>query len=224
MLDRAPAVDLPEHRAEPRVGAVEPVAQRLHRADGQAGTAANDNGVHAVRTRGACMKFGRRRGEADMLDIEADQRGAAETAGRRGVALRRALCRIAVTTGSAAGETRPLWRCFAAIAAARRDQRSAQVGPDRSTSPRTPPNRPRRAAASRGWRAAGTVPVQCRPADPRLTMRERPSTRGRGLFLGRLPSSGFFRSPRWQATRRPSPPLCLLSSARLRSAVLRLPA
>ena len=39
---------------------------------------------------------------------------------RLGVADPRASRRIAVTVGSAVGEARPLWRCFAAIAAARR--------------------------------------------------------------------------------------------------------
>jgi len=152
MLNRAPAVDFPEHRSEFSVGAVQPVAQRLHRANGEAGTAAEDNRPRAVAVGAgvAWTEFGRRRGEADMLDIEADQRGAAEAAsssrarsrrparsrgqrtamrisaagcsggGRRGVARRRAACRIAVTAGSAAGEARPVWRCLAAIAAARR--------------------------------------------------------------------------------------------------------
>ena len=41
-------------------------------------------------------------------------------AGRRGVAVRRAARKIAVTAGSAAGEAKPLWRCLCAIADARR--------------------------------------------------------------------------------------------------------
>src|SRR5208337_3057438 len=77
MLDRAPAVDFPEHRSEFSVGAVRPVAQRLHRANGEAGTAAEDNRPRAVAVGAgvAWTEFGRRRGEADMLDVEADQRG-----------------------------------------------------------------------------------------------------------------------------------------------------
>ena len=32
MLDIAPAIDLPEHRAEPAVGRIQPILQRIHRA------------------------------------------------------------------------------------------------------------------------------------------------------------------------------------------------
>ena len=68
MLNRAPAVDFPEHRSEFSVGAVQPVAQRLHRANGEAGTAVDDNWprVVAVGAGVAWTEFGRRRGEANM--------------------------------------------------------------------------------------------------------------------------------------------------------------
>ena len=91
--------------------------------------------------------------EADLLDVEADQRGTAKPGGgqqqqspiaqagevagtggrhagelghppakvlRRRVAVRRACRSSAVTAGSDAGEASPCWRCWAAMAAARR--------------------------------------------------------------------------------------------------------
>ena len=83
MLDGAPAVDLAEHRAEPRVGEVEPAAQRLHRAAGQGRAVRNRHGAPAVRVRPRLVdgQVDRRCGEPDMFGVEADQRGAAEASG-----------------------------------------------------------------------------------------------------------------------------------------------
>ncbi len=59
----------------------------------------------------------RSRGQRTAIRISvADGMGA----GRRGVAVRRAARKIAVTAGSAVGEAKPLWRCLSAIAVARR--------------------------------------------------------------------------------------------------------
>jgi len=86
MLNRAPAVDFPGHRSEFGVGAVRPVAQRLHRANGEAGTAVDDNWprVVAVGAGVAWTEFGRQQqqgavaqagGIARAADGHADQRG-----------------------------------------------------------------------------------------------------------------------------------------------------
>ncbi len=83
VLDGAPAVDLAEHRAEPRVGEVEPAAQRLHRAGGQGRAVRNRHGAPAVPVRPRLVdgEVDRRCGEPDMFGVEADQRGAAEASG-----------------------------------------------------------------------------------------------------------------------------------------------
>ena len=113
MFDRAPAIGFPEHRSEPCVGAVEPVARHLHGTYGEAGAARDDDrgplpgmlGPHPrvlsrpVNTGGVCGEFGARRGETDMLDIEADQRGTAQTAG--GQQQQRAVAPVRIPTKAA---------------------------------------------------------------------------------------------------------------------------
>ena len=83
VLDGAPAVDLAEHRAEPRVGEVEPAAQRLHRAAGQGRAVRDRHAAQAVpvRPRRVDGEVDRRCGEPDMLGVEADQGGAAKASG-----------------------------------------------------------------------------------------------------------------------------------------------
>src|ERR1700686_2060613 len=96
--ERAPAVDFPKHRAKLSVGCVEPITQRLHWTDGPVGAAVDENRSPpalfptcplpplAPRRGGAGGvggELGRRYRKADMLDIETDQCGSAETTGRQ---------------------------------------------------------------------------------------------------------------------------------------------
>jgi len=131
VFDRAPAIGFPEHRSEPCVGAVEPVARHLHGTYGEAGAARDDDrgplpgmlGPHPrvlsrpVNTGGVCGEFGARRGEADMLDIEADQRGTAQTAGgqqQQGTASQAG--DIARAAAWPYGSVRSAWPAAAAVA------------------------------------------------------------------------------------------------------------
>ena len=63
-------------------------------------------------------------------DAHTDQRGQRVGAGRRGVAVRRAARKIAVTAGPAAGEAKPLWRCLPRL------QPHGDLAPRRSASSR----------------------------------------------------------------------------------------
>jgi hypothetical protein len=75
VLNAAPAVDLAKHRPEVRVGTVQPVTQRLQRTGGQTRPAADNQGLPAIArvVRAVDGQFDGRGGEAQMLDIEADQ-------------------------------------------------------------------------------------------------------------------------------------------------------
>src|ERR1700712_5502745 len=89
MFERAPTVDFPKHRPKQGLRRVEPVAQRPHRTDSSIGDASDDNlGPPALflacsLSGSACAdgKLSRYCSEPDMLNIEADQRGATKTEG-----------------------------------------------------------------------------------------------------------------------------------------------
>jgi hypothetical protein len=79
VLDIAPPVDLPKHRAEAAVGSLHPILQRLHRTGAERHAAPHGDG--AVTRLIAGNKVDTSFDEMDLLEVKADQRNTSEPGG-----------------------------------------------------------------------------------------------------------------------------------------------
>jgi hypothetical protein len=82
VLDIAPAVDLPKHRAEAAIGGFHPILQCPHRTSAVGRDAPDGDGVLGSRLT-VEDEVNADFHEMDLLDVEADQCGTAEPGGRQ---------------------------------------------------------------------------------------------------------------------------------------------